>query len=613
MAKVKEAVDMRMASNIVADASNGTKVEYEQVPLDDTDNWSDTLKKEIAFFTSSESLDTVEIDINDIKPAQIIKHFKTYFADGEKVKNFYYVKEDDLEENKYIYDKANDIVYKIPKTHISIHTVHSVEYLDYLQSGVKKENVPINYTLITQSEVSLKQVGNVKCYEPDLNNLAEETTKLVFYKLDENTVTNTKKEMSVTEWLNYKNADGTANPKPNEILEGTDKYVLYDYENKIWANIKVLNTKGTEDTKDDIETWWVWIPRCAYCNTTTNENGSKQGTTDILFINIENMLASDETTQLPETHSVAKVFDGNTRKGMWVSKYEHTSKSTTNTSEWAYYIPDVKGLDKNSTELAIYNDGATSFVEYKKLSEVTNLASFAKTNNWFDYYNQKWANIKITKNGAELWWVWIPRYAYCNTGNTTDIIFIDVDNEPMDGSELPPSYKIPKAFEGNTKKGVWVNKYEFTSKTTTVPEDIAIVPDLTGLTGPNIKVYLETYDDSKTGFNSSPTEYTPGMNLEQFARDNNWYDYANQAWANIKIINTKGTPETTDDIETWWVWIPRYAYKNTGTVTEIVLIGTDNKDLRGNALPEGYKVQKSFEGNTKKGAWVNKYEFTIKE
>ena len=602
MAAVKEAVHMRMASNIAAESSGGDKIEYDPIPLDDTDNWASTLKKEIANFTGAEELQNIEKDINDFTPAQIVKQFKNFFADGENVKSLYYIKESNFEEKKYIYDEKHDIVYKIPKTHISVHTVHSVEQLDYLQTGVKPETKSRNYTLISQSDVSTKKVGNVTCYEPDLNNLAQESTRLVFYKVSGSTVTTSTKEITVSKWI----TDG----KPNEITEGTDKYVLYDYENKIWANIKVLNDKGTDNTSDDIETWWVWIPRCAYKNTAETK------TTDIAFIDVQGNKLNGEEGE----YTTAKAFEGNTRKGIWISKYEHTTKATTDTSEWKYYIPDITGLDKNKTEIALYNDNATSFVEYKKLSEVTNLSIFARDNNWFDYYNQKWANIKIintkgteeTSDDVETWWVWIPRYAYSNTGGATDIIFIDTDNEPMDGTILPASYSIPKAFEGNTKKGVWVSKYEFTSKTTSVAQNISIVPDLTGLTGTNIEVYLETYNDAKTGFNSNPTKYTSSINLATFASNNNWYDYSQQLWANIKIVNTLGTADTSDDIETWWVWIPRYAYKNTGGATDIILIGTDNKDFNGNALPEGYKVQKAFEGNSKKGAWVNKYEFTEK-
>ena len=609
MAKVKEAVNMRMAANIVAEKSNAEKVEYDPVKLDDTDNWKATLKEEIVNFRDDEEFSN--LDINEVTKSYLKKHFKELLADGENIRGLYYVKEEGFDEYKYIYDKESDIVYKIPSTRVGFYIVHSVEQLDYLKTKVKPEIVKKQeFTPITQT-ASMKKVGNVICYEPDLNGLTEETIKLVFYKLNGTNVTTTKIEKTVSEWIEA--------GKPNEIIEGTNKYVLYDYENKIWANIKVVNTQGTEDTKDDVEGWWTWIPRYAYKNTDT--------TTDIVFINIGDNIA-DETEDditddvaLPEAYSVAEIFNGNTKKGIWVSKYEHITKSTTNTGEWQYYIPDMTGLDKNTTELAIYNDNATRFVEYKKLSEVDSLNKFAKDNNWFDYYNQKWANIRIinnqgtedTKDDLESWWVWIPRYAYSNLGGTTDIIFVDTDNQPMDGSMLPTSYSIPEIFKGNNKKGIWISKYEHITKSTVEPQNINTVPDLTGLISPNVKVYLATYNDTKTRFNSNLTEYNSSLDLEKFARENSWYDYSKQAWANIKVVNTLGTPETSDDLEGWWVWIPRYAYKNTGATTEILLIGTDNKTLDNKELPKGYEILEIFKGNTKKGIWISKYELIQKQ
>ena len=77
----------------------------------------------------------------------------------------------------------------------------------------------------------------------------------------------------------------------------------------------------------------------------------------------------------------------------------------------------------------------------------------------FDYENQIWANIKTTGYGIDCWWVWIPRYAYKIESNTTSIIFIDLDNKPLDGSTLPSNYIVHSAFEDG-KKGIWTSKYE---------------------------------------------------------------------------------------------------------------------------------------------------------
>ncbi|HIT37913.1 MAG TPA: hypothetical protein IAB59_05510, partial [Candidatus Onthousia faecipullorum] len=51
---------------------------------------------------------------------------------------------------------------------------------------------------------------------------------------------------------------------------------------------------------------------------------------------------------------------------------------------------------------------------------------------------------------------------------------------------------------------------------------------------------------------------------------NNWYNYDKQEWANAVTVSTDtrstylsaeiGSTISMDDIETMWVWIPRYSY-----------------------------------------------------
>ena len=108
-------------------------------------------------------------------------------------------------------------------------------------------------------------VNNISYYEPDLNGFGLEVTSLVFYKLDENSaITEETYEMPVSEWIEK--------DRPNQITKDESNYILYDYANRVWANIKV--------DSDDVESWWVWIPRYAYQNVGT--------TTNTIFINNEN-------------------------------------------------------------------------------------------------------------------------------------------------------------------------------------------------------------------------------------------------------------------------------------------------------------------------------------
>ncbi len=95
-----------------------------------------------------------------------------------------------------------------------------------------------------------------------------------------------------------------------------------------------------------------------------------------------------------------------------------------------------------------------------------------------------------------------------------------------------------------------------------------------------------------------------------------WYDYSseNKIWANIK---TKA-----NGIEAWWVWIPRYAYKElplsegSSSVQEIdvVFINTDNQyyDVGTGewklAEENGYIVHPAFtQDSDLKGIWMSKY------
>jgi len=106
---------------------------------------------------------------------------------------------------------------------------------------------------------------------------------------------------------------------------------------------------------------------------------------------------------------------------------------------------------------------------------------------------------------------------------------------------------------------------------------------------------------------------------------NKWYDYSAQKWANAK---------TSDD--SYWVWIPRYAYKitneiNDGAARNISIIFVDNKNRNGSEkfsmeYPEvidgemtEYVVHPAFGTNLenggtnthKSGFWVAKYEMSM--
>lgn len=92
-----------------------------------------------------------------------------------------------------------------------------------------------------------------------------------------------------------------------------------------------------------------------------------------------------------------------------------------------------------------------------------------------------------------------------------------------------------------------------------------------------------------------------------------WYDYSNKIWANVKTV--------ANGLESWWVWIPRYAYKlpsNPNDDTEIIFVDTNNRPLEpqkyGSTLPLGFTVHPAFNQDTDSGGsplsgiWVSKYK-----
>ena len=129
-----------------------------------------------------------------------------------------------------------------------------------------------------------------------------------------------------------------------------------------------------------------------------------------------------------------------------------------------------------------------------------------------------------------------------------------------------------------------------------------IIADKSGANAPNLnKIAQKTY----VTWNETETEYE--INDTQTTQPDNWYDYENGKWANIKTTNEE------EGIEAYWVWIPRYEYivptSETATEIEVKFISTSQK-----VQDEGYTIHPAFtnEGNggfgDLDGIWVAKFE-----
>ena len=132
--------------------------------------------------------------------------------------------------------------------------------------------------------------------------------------------------------------------------------------------------------------------------------------------------------------------------------------------------------------------------------------------------------------------------------------------------------------------------------------------------------------------NMIPIGYKDGkfvvVNKNNSDKDNLWYDYGNQKWANAVIVNDKnkysqvGTIINNEDVLAYYVWIPKFSYKLWN------IAGEDNNsynaydngieitfDTKNSNTPEYingmYILHPAF--NNTNGFWINKYEISKKD
>ena len=287
-----------------------------------------------------------------------------------------------------------------------------------------------------------------------------------------------------------------------------------------------------------------------------------------------------------------------------------------------FYEPDLNNFSYK-TEIVYYSSDLTQ-KEYKPVKEYIKEGKPSKikigedTYTFADYSegNKIWANIRCKANGLESWWVWIPRYTYKlnTTTNRSEIIFVGTDNKPLDkekyGETLPEGYTLHEAFtQGDGLKGIWFSKYEPTESGSVTSDTYAgVAPDMSNFSSSDTKLIYYNKEDMS---DYKEIDYTanPSQTVEIDGTTYYFYSYEDKIWANIKC--------TANEIVSYWVWIPRYAYnidKEYSTVT-VVLIDTDDtpldKERYGNILSSYYTVHEAFtQGDGLKGIWFSKYEPT---
>ncbi len=429
--------------------------------------------------------------------------------------------------------------------------------------------------------------------------------------------------------------------------------------------------------------------------TFNSENGinniSYQGQEDQIVLNCngKNKVAIDYEVEDEKSYNFSVEYADSNRKELNID----------------FKIPRIEGTYSLNHGVYVNEPDLTGFIpektRYLCLDENGNLNQNnwivnEKPEEWYDYKNQKWANIYVEDEGAGSYYVWIPRYCYkLADDERTDVKFINVYNEYIDPvtnqtknwEELKEEgYKIPEAFCWSSQfdehaynknmdiiiPGYWMSKYQL-NELTSYEIDYSAIVNKTSIEVTNLKInineeeiakYVYALDgvvyDTQEGESSGYTfeDVEPGNKVvnvtalnsndeiiasmtkrmeiatpnepdtDGFDKDTTfyvywdedgnehnetplskdapaeWYNYSTATWANIVTRN--------DGLETYYVWIPRYAYKlnqiSQRTYVKF-LEGTTTQTDEDYKIPEAF----TFDGKELTGYWITKYQLAQEE
>ena len=226
---------------------------------------------------------------------------------------------------------------------------------------------------------------------------------------------------------------------------------------------------------------------------------------------------------------------------------EGVSNVVYNLDYYLYLIPKNVGNTVDASFVKLYltkvvNNSETVVVDVTTLDKLKDFG-FNKlvTNSTFNFTS----NSKTTKTDTYRLRVWLAEGATYNEETAPDV------KETDDGLNI-------KAISGGYSFSMGVSSYKIGE------------PNKPELTSNMIPVYYDNTNKVWKKADSSNTNETY-----------KWYDYDNKMWANaVTVTETNrstylnasvGTEIPMDDINTMWVWIPRYTYTylNTNTPQEI--------------------------------------------
>ena len=470
------------------------------------------------------------------------------------------------------------------------------------------------------------------------NGLITQAVKAKFYS--EMSALDEQKDLSkVVNFMYVGNVDTVE----NKFLE---KNVSVDEIKKFSNTLKaeIIFTRVSYDRGQMLETKKIWEENFYECQDIFKDEERLKGLTqDISYISkdvsgesqkyiydkVTDVCFKIEDTRIGShtVHSLkyAKlIIDGENSSGVGIVDME--SGVMTSSDETKCYEPNLNNFSYK-TEVVYYSKDlkkqyTMTIKEFLEQGKPATTTYDGETYTFADYVSKDsgktkvWANIKTSANGLEGYWTWIPRFAYkLDSGSTTsDIIFVDIEDKPLDTEKypdgLPTAYTVHEAFmQQDGLKGIWVSKYqpsalESLAIDSTEPEK----PDLSNFAANDTKLIYYTAD-GKDKIEVDYTE-TPEQTKEQNGKVYYFYNYPNKIWANVKC--------TAYGLESNWVWIPRFAYKLESGESSVILIDTNNKPIDkqtyGDSLPESYTVHEAFEQQSNlKGLWFSKYQPSAKE
>ncbi|MBR6689492.1 MAG: hypothetical protein IKL68_05700 [Clostridia bacterium] len=387
---------------------------------------------------------------------------------------------------------------------------------------------------IEPHKTSYAKVGNIYYNTPDISNFNATKTYFVTY-------------------------DSNGNEKLGKNITRKAPEDWFDYENKEWANIVVIN--------GNLKTYLVWIPRYAYKVDSTNK------VVDVRFVDNNNTYIAPDGTQITYNDTVP-TFDANGNQTNYVVNSAFNINMGTDEN------PSMKALGgfwMSKYEAQNGLDLEPAIEVWDTSIEIFKCSSAIPSGYKYEYY----------LNGNLITTLTTGTYKFENlTPNTVYHLVISLKTGDLE-----------------------VGRYEETIRTpATQTYNQANAPELGALS--KAGTYYLTWDADGNEIRTEVVDES-GNKVNAPA---DWYDYDNKEWANIVVVNE------TIGSETYLVWIPRYEYRvldGNPTTTErkvdIAFISANQTEPT-----PGYIIQSAFILNMGTddnpsmkhipGFWMSKYE-----